>query len=479
MRRRSMCAGLAVALMLLTVSASYCDEATIDVRADRVIHTVSRHLTGACLEDVNHEVYGGIYSQLIFGENFQEPPPSPDTKAISGMWRPVVRGNAVGRYAIVKELPFIGKQSQQIVFESGQGEIGIENQGLNRWGISFQAAKDYSGCLWVRAEKPVTLFAALESRDGSQVYAEKPLAVAAGDWQRLDFTLTPSATDSTGRFAIKLKEPGAVTIGHAFLQPGEWGRFRGLPVRRDVAEGLIHQGVTFLRYGGSMVNEAGYNWKNMIGPRDRRPPYAGKWYPYSSNGWGIVDFMAFCEAAGFEYVPAFNMGQTPQDMADFVDYAKAPADSEWGRKRAMDGHPEPFGVRYLELGNEERVDDKYAERFEALAAAVWAKDPKMVLVAGDFAYERPIADPFAFTGAASRITSLAAHQRILRFAKQHDGEVWFDVHVWTDHPEHHECLIDRHALVHRRPGKGRRRCPAQGRRLRIQFQQPRPEARPG
>jgi len=598
-------------LTSLSTSAIHADETTIDVRADRVLHAVSRHLTGACLEDVNHEVYGGIYSQMVFGESFQEPALSPDIegfksygglwvvrdgalqtdggdgpklvsshapfkdgaagvelffadrngqsaglvvrlrdpgvgadkfvgyevaldpgkqtlslarhrnnyepiddvhcevatgrwvplevhlagsvievmvdgkrvlrhedaehalaagtvalrpwhreagyrnlwvkpgeqveplpfaqpdapKDISGMWRAIIRGPAVGHYAIVKEKPFTGTQSQQITFDSGQGEIGIENQGLNRWGMNFQATKDYQGYVWVRAEKPVTLLTALESRDGSQVYAEKSLAVAAGDWQRVDFTLTPSATDSAGRFALKLKEPGSVTIGHALLQPGEWGRFQGLRVRRDVAEGLINQGVTFLRYGGSMVNNPGYQWKNMIGPRDRRPPYSGTWYAWSSNGWGIADFMAFCEAAGFEYVPAFNMGQTPQDMADFVDYAEAPADSEWGRKRALDGHPEPFRVRFLELGNEERVDEKYAEKFEALARAIWAKDPKMVLVVGDFAYDRPIADPFQFAGAASRITTLAAHQRILRFARQHDGEVWFDVHVWTDHPE--------------------------------------------
>jgi hypothetical protein len=88
----------------------------------------------------------------------------------------------------------------------------------------------------------------------------------------------------------------------------------------------------------------------------------------------------------------------------------------------------------MELGNEERVDNTYAEKFEALAAAIWAKDPKMILVVGDFAYGQPIQDPFSFTGAASHITTLAAHQRILRFAKRLDGDVRFDVHVWTDRP---------------------------------------------
>jgi alpha-L-arabinofuranosidase len=614
-------ASLYAGLVLLAAISTRAEDITINVKADHVIHAISRHLTGACIEDVNHEIYGGIYSQMIFGESFQEPPPPPTFKdfrsyagswvlrdgalkikaadgpkfvsdhpavmdgavgvevffadrkgfnaglivrvdkagvgadkfigyeislepsaqklrvarhrnnyepikdvpcevavgrwiplearlmgsiveifvdgksilrfddganalggghvglrawhseagfrnlwvktgekveplpfeqtttpdQISGMWRAVVGGSAVGRYAIIKEHPFIGDQSQQMVFESGEGEIGIENRGLNRvgmnfdvaknrYGMNFTGAKNYEGYVWAKAEMPTTLYVALERGDGITTYAEQALKVGAGEWQRIEFGLTPTAECQSGRFCLKLKAPGAVTIGHAFLQPGEWGRFKTLPVRRDVAEGLIDQGITILRYGGSMVNKAGYKWKNMTGPRDRRPPYAGTWYRYSSNGWGIPDFMSFCEAAGFEYVPAFNMGETPADMADFVDYAKAPADSEWGRKRSADGHPAPYRVKYLELGNEERVDEKYAEKFEGLAAAIWGKDPKMILVVGDFAYGKPIGDPFDFTGAASGITTLAAHQRILKFAKSHAGEVWFDVHVDTDHP---------------------------------------------
>ena len=220
--------------------------------------------------------------------------------------------------------------------------MGVENQGLNRWGMNFVGGKPYEGYVWVRAEKPTTLFAALESRDGSRSYAETRLDV---DSRRLAAARLHADAERRrqGRpFALQLKQPGSVMLGHVFLQPGAWGRFKGLPVRRDVAEGLIDQGITVLRYGGSMVNNAGYRWKKMIGPRDRRPPYSGTWYRYSSNGWGILDFMDFCEAAGFEYVPAFNMDETPQDMADFIEYAKGAADSEWGRKRVADGHPQPY-----------------------------------------------------------------------------------------------------------------------------------------
>ncbi len=180
----------------------------------------------------------------------------------------------------------------------------------------------------------------------------------------------------------------------------------------------------------------------MIGPRDRRPPYEGAWYKYSSNGWGIPDFMNFCEAAGFEYIPAFNMDENPRDMADFLEYAKGPAESEWGRRRAADGHPQPYRLRCLELGNEERVDEKYAAKFEKLAEAIWAKDRDIILVVGDFCYEEHIKNPFRFGGAAGGITSLAGQQRILRLAKRHDREVWFDLHVGTERPEKFNASLD-------------------------------------
>jgi alpha-L-arabinofuranosidase len=208
-----------------------------------------------------------------------------------------------------------------------------------------------------------------------------------------------------------------------------------LPVRRDVAEGFVEQGVTVLRYGGSMVNAPEYRWKQMIGPRDRRPPYRGTWYPYSSNGWGIIDFLDLCEAAEFAAIPDLNVNESPQDLADFVEYVNGPAESTWGAKRAAAGHPKPYGVKLIELGNEERVDEAYFEKFAKIAEAVWAKDPAVTLVVGDFAYNRPIADPMTVEGADSKITSLEAHRKILELAKRHDREVWFDVHVWTDRAE--------------------------------------------
>jgi hypothetical protein len=141
-----------------------------------------------------------------------------------------------------------------------------------------------------------------------------------------------------------------------------------------------------------------------------------------------------CRAAGFLCVPAFNMDETPQDMADFVGYVNGPADSAWGRKRVEDGHAEPYALRYLELGNEEQVDESYWRRFEPMAKAIWAADPAITIVVGDFAYGKPIADPFHFNGSPA-IHTLAAHQKILELARANGRPVWFDVHVGNDEPD--------------------------------------------
>jgi alpha-L-arabinofuranosidase len=361
--------------------------------------------------------------------------PNPnDTGPVSGMWRPIHKGMATAQYVLEPRKQFIGTQSQRFSILTGEGEVGIENQGLNRWGLSFIAGKVYEGYVWIRSEWQTDLFVGLESRDGARSYAQARLEVRGNEWHRLNFALTPDATDPAGRFVLKLKTRGSVVVGHAFLQPGEWGRFKGLPLRRDVVEGLIDQGLTVLRYGGSMVNAPEYRWKKMIGPRDRRPPYKGEWYPHSSNGWGIIDFLDLCEAASFLGIPAFNMDESPQDMADFVAYVNGPPESEWGKKRVADGHAAPYRLKHVELGNEEQVDEKYWERFRAIAEAVWAVDPEIVLVVGDFVYGQPITDPDNIKGTASGITNLSAHRKILDLAKRCGREVWFDIHIGTEHP---------------------------------------------
>ncbi len=354
-------------------------------------------------------------------------------QGVSGMWGAVARGRARGGLEIDERAPFVGRQGQGISFREGQGAIGVENQGLNGWGMNIVAGKPYEGRVWARAQAPTKLMLRFESRDGTRTLAETSVSARGGEWAKYEFTMTPTTSDVAGRFAITLENRGSVTLGYVSLQPGPWGRYKGLPTRLDVAQGMVDMGLTVLRYGGSMINHPQYRWKEMIGPRDRRPTHAGTWYPYSSNGWGILDFLDFCEAAGFVAIPDLNMGETPQDIADFIEYVNGPADTPWGRQRVADGHPAPYGLKYVELGNEEAINDDYWRKFQPLAKAIWAKDSAIIPIVGDFAYGEVIQDPDHFEGGAA-VNSLAAHRKILEFARASGREVWFDIHVGTDHP---------------------------------------------
>jgi hypothetical protein len=356
---------------------------------------------------------------------------------VSGMWRGLSEGSATGSFAEVTQAPFAGKRSQRISFTAGAGGIGIENRGLHRGNLAVRAGKPYDGFVYLRCATALPrIVVAVQDAAGTRTVAQAELAAGqagAGDggWQRYDFTLTPEEDVHEARFALILRQPGTVEVGYAFLQPGAWGRFKGLPVRKDVVEGLLAQGITVLRYGGSMVNDAGYRWKNMSGPREFRPPSHGTWYAHSSNGWAIPDFLNLCEAMGVMAIPAINVDEDPRDLADLLDYADGPADGPGGRRRAADGHPQPYHLEHLELGNEEHIDDAYVARFTALAETAWATPRPPLLIVGDFQYSDAVVDPFAITGAAGAPT-LAGHQKLLALARAHDREIWFDMHVGTN-----------------------------------------------
>jgi alpha-L-arabinofuranosidase len=400
---------------------------TIDVDAGNVVAHVPQATAATGMEDVNHEIYGGLYSQMLFGEAFQEPP---DAQGVSDMWTAATTGTATGSFGPTTNAPFKGDRSQTITFEGGGGTVGVADSGLNHEGLNVLAHKDYDGMVTLRGAPGERVQLSVQNAGGGTSYASTTLVLRGTGWQTYSFDLTPKASDPHARFAIALLAPGSVDAGYAFLEPGTWGRYKNLPVRKDVADELVSEGVQALRFGGSAINADSYRWKTMIGPRQNRPVTDGTWYPYESTGWGIFDFLNLGEAMGVQAVPTLNIDETPQDMSDLMDYLFAPVSTTWGAQRAADGHPQPYVINRMELGNEEAVDDTYWQKFQALASVIWQKDPGMRIVVGDFSYQDVITDPYHFTG-APRITSLAAHQKILALAKQYHAEVDFDIHINT------------------------------------------------
>ncbi len=314
-------------------------------------------------------------------DGFAAPSAATAPPQVSGLWDPITTGTAHARFTWESRQAFNTLHSQRIELTDGGGTVGVANRGLNRWGLAVRQGQVYAGRVYLRQEGfagRVTV--ALQSSDGSRTYAFRQLRPVGANWTRCDFTLRPDTTDPNARFALWIDRPGAVWVDQATLTPTGTGLFKGLPVRADIAKSLVAEGLSFLRYGGTMVNAEEYRWKRMIGDRDHRSQYHGFWYPYSTNGFGIEDFVQFCRAAGFECLFAINIEETPEDAADLVEYLNGPASSPWGRRRAANGHPAPYGVRYIEIGNEETTNRHYLERFQLLEAAIHRRDPQVQLV---------------------------------------------------------------------------------------------------
>lgn len=476
-------------------------KAGIRVDAGKVIHAVDERIIGCNIEDLNYQCYGGVYSQLLHGESFEEhvdpgevlglagkeqlaifvktdeqgaielrafqgrgwspalarqilgiagkgsaevtPDDLPADKRkalldlatgqrqVSRQWRPVVSGSAKGAFEFVRSGTFNGKQSQGIRFVSGSGEVGVDNAGLNRWGINLVAAKPYDGLLRIKADKLCTVYVSLRSASG-KVLTEKAIELAGkrNEYQRVEFTLRPDGDDTQGRFAITLKRPGSVVVGYAFLQAGQWGRFKGLPLKRELVQAVIDQGVKVMRYNGSMVNRCPdghlYKWKEMIGPRDERQPYTGWFNPYASHGFGVFEFLDMCHGAGFLAVPGLRIDETAEDMADLVEYAVGDRSSKWGRRRVADGHPAPYKFTHLQIGNEEKLDDHYVERFITLGRAIWEKDAGITLVVSQNLSSNAADWVIGPDGEVGDLLRRAV--KIVKFGADNGGKIWWDCH---------------------------------------------------
>ena len=302
---------------------------------------------------------------------------------LSGAWDVIRDRGTEGRFSWDADRPFNSSRSQKIDRLQGTGRLGIANRGLNRWGIAVRKGHTYSGRAYLRQEEFTHVVAfELQSGDGSRVYARQEAKGLAGDWLPRDFQLTSDADDPKARFAVMIEGKGKVWVDQVTLMPSGDDLFHGLPFRGDIGKALQEQGLTLLRYGGSMINAPAYRWKTMVGDRGKRPQYKGWWYPQSTNGFGIEEFVQFCRAAGFEAVVSINIEETPEDAADLIEYLNGPASSAWGKKRAENGHPEPYGLKYLEVGNEEATNAHYVERFHLLYEAMKPKDKNVQYIIG-------------------------------------------------------------------------------------------------
>lgn len=348
-----------------------------------------------------------------------------DAEEISYNWDMIQAAGAKASFILDSTDTYNGKNAQVVHYESGAGKVGIANSSLNRWGIAVRQGQVFQGRLYLKAAQlkgPVTV--ALESADGSKTYASQQISSIGKAWKKYPFNLTSNATDPTARLAIYFSSKGKLWIDQVVLMGTGSDQYKGLPIRADIGEKLVAQGLTFLRYAGTMINAPEYKFKNMIGDPDKRPPYRGHWNHYSTNGFGIEEFLQFCEASHITPSFAINIYETPQDMADMVEYLNGDQSTKWGAIRAKNGHPKPYGIKYIEIGNEEVLfngDSKaayeaYVERYILLHQAMKEKDGSLKFIHA--AWWRPA----------------SAHMEYVFKSLNGKADYW-DLHVGGDDPK--------------------------------------------
>ncbi|GAW27044.1 putative alpha-n-arabinofuranosidase a protein [Rosellinia necatrix] len=327
---------------------------------------------GLLHEDIDNSGDGGLYAELIRNRAFQSSEGYPSS--LSG-WFPV-NGAHLSLNNLEEPLSKALSTSMNVAPASASGQVGFFNDGF--WGIEVKVQK-YRGSFWVRGDYGGDFTASLQSNITGERFgvAKVKSRSRANEWVEHEFTLTPNknAPSSNNTFAITFDAKGLKSESLDFnlislFPPTYKGRKNGM--RIDLVEALEQFHPTLFRLpGGNMLegrtNTSYWNWKDSIGPLKDRPGFAGVWNYQQTHGLGLLEYLQFAEDLGMELILGVYAGLslngdiTPEDQfqyfideaLDEIEFIRGPADSKWGAVRAQLGHPEPWKLEYVEIGNED------------------------------------------------------------------------------------------------------------------------------
>ncbi len=372
---------------------------TID--AGRPAGKVSPILYGLMTEEINHSYDGGLYAELIQNRAFMDDAKSPVHWSVAG-------GNDSGATtALDRENPLNDNLTTSlrlnVLNASKSSPAGVANDGY--WGIPVQPMTTYHAAIWVKAAVgglgPMTV--SIVSDDGDIVYASGKISQLGTNWNRYEVTLKigkVAPTDSA-KFALTLEQPGTVWLGLVSLFPPTWNdRPNGL--RKDLMQMLVNLKPKFLRFPGGNYLEGNtidsrFEWKKTLGPIEQRAGHQCPWGYRSSDGMGLMEFLHWSEDMGAEPLLAIYAGYSlegkyvnagsdlapyVQDALDEIEYVIGDTNTAWGAQRAKDGHPAPFNLHYVEVGNEDWFDKArtYDARYTQFYDAIKAKYPRLKLI---------------------------------------------------------------------------------------------------
>ncbi|HCE45149.1 MAG TPA: alpha-N-arabinofuranosidase [Lentisphaeria bacterium] len=374
---------------------------------------ISPDLVGIFFEDLSYAADGGLYAELIQNRSFDySAADRPEWTPLTA-WQLVQRGGAQGSVAIETAQPLNPNNSTYAVLtvENSGGGVGLYNDGFG--GIAVKGGDRYEISLFASqlAGSAFPLNVRLETTAGA-LLAEARLPAPSARWKKASAVLVPASTDTKARLVVLAGGPGKVALDMISLFPGKTFHNRPNGLRADLAQVIADLKPKFMRFpGGCLVHGDGldniYQWKETIGPVEQRKPQPNIWRYHQSKGLGYFEYFQFCEDIGAKPLPVvaagvccqnsnflvtrrYGVGQLGlpmekmpayvQDVLDLIEYANGPVTSIWGAKRAAAGHPKPFGLLYLGVGNEDKITSVFRERFEMIYKAVKMKHPEITVI---------------------------------------------------------------------------------------------------
>ena len=398
---------LSLFIAMPALSQSSRNSASLDIEIQKPIHKVSPMLYGLMTEEINYSYDGGLYAELVRNRVFRDQTFTTE-KRDPAHWTLVQKGDARASMVVQKATGPSAALTDSLKLNVEKADAaspaGVENEGY--WGIPLQANTSYQGSLYAKTEIPSLgpLTVSLVNDNSGAVVAKATVPALSADWKQYTVTLRTGQiqTSVENHLILSVQNPGTLWLDLVSLFPPTYHN-RPNGNRMDLMEKLAAMKPAFLRFPGGNYLEGDhikerFEWKKTIGPLVDRPTHPSPWRYHSSDGMGLLEFLGWCEDLHMQPVLAVYAGYSlaqdhvapgpdldpyVQDALDEIEYITGSTDTQWGARRAEDGHPAPFPLTYVEIGNEDQFDKSgsYDGRYAQFYDAIKKKYPQLQLIA--------------------------------------------------------------------------------------------------